>query len=54
MVDIRNRNLNTVQDVLQHDEEVIDDLEWYGYDPEGNAPVENDDLPYVEVNMLIS
>ena len=52
MIDNRNRNLNTVQDVLQTDGEVIDDLQWYGYDPDGNAPNEFDDLPYVEVNNV--
>ena len=52
MIDNRNRNLNTVQDVLQTDDEVIDDLQWYGYDPDGNAPNEFDDLPYVEVNNV--
>uniref|UniRef100_A0A7M5X2K0 Integrase catalytic domain-containing protein n=1 Tax=Clytia hemisphaerica TaxID=252671 RepID=A0A7M5X2K0_9CNID len=53
MVDIRNRNLNTVQDVLQQNHDgVIDDLEWYGYDPEAPVPFENNNLPHVEVDDI--
>jgi len=52
MIDIRNRNLCTVQDVL-HNEEFAnaDDLEWYGYDADAPAP-ENNDLPQVEVDDI--
>ena len=54
MLDIRNRNLNTVQGFVRNYDEPIDDLEWYGYDP--NAPLAQmpEELNQVVVEDLLN
>ena len=48
-IDIRNRYLLTVQNIIFDDNNINDDLEWYGYDP--SAPIPEDiDLPHVIVD----
>jgi len=49
-IDIRNRSLSTVQNILDNNISV-DDLEWYGYDPSAPTP-EYNDLPHVIVNDI--
>ena len=49
-IDIRNRHLSTVQNIIFNDNN-IDHLEWYGYDPSASIP-EDIDLPYVIVDEL--
>lgn len=50
MLDVRNRNLNTVQEF----DENIDDLEWYGYDPTAPANQRFEELDQVVVEDLIN
>ena len=55
MLDIRNQQLNTVQSFAENDENLpLDDLEWYGYDP--NFPHYNqpEELNQVDVNDIVS
>ena len=50
MADIRNRELRVTQNVLGN----VDDLDWYGYDP--NVPYradKDDDLSQVVVNDVV-
>ena len=50
-IDRRNFALSTVQDIIASGDSVaVDDLEWYGYDP--NAPFPDDDLSQVVVDDI--
>ena len=51
MMSIHNRHLNTVQSLVNVDnEEAVEDLEWFGYDPDVPFPAE--DLSMVEVEDI--
>ena len=53
MSDFRNRELNTTQAILNIDEEPIDDLEWYGYDPNVAYHRANDERNQVVVDDVL-
>ena len=49
-IDVRNRYLNTVRDLILDEHMGNDDLEWYGYDP--GAPSPDNELPHVVVDNV--
>ena len=53
MVDVRNRNLVTTQNIVDDNIEIIEDLNWYGFDPNVPAAMRNSNQPDEEPGQVI-